>query len=140
MFTQQFSGINAVMFNLQPIFLKAGSQLDAGISAFIIAMVQVVMTGITVISVDKFGRKPMLLLSGLGSCLSITCLGIFFYLDENKKCVFNPIDIQAPLVYNQNITDDIPLDKFCVMDSSIDPKLVENISWLPLASLTGKVL
>ena len=65
--------------------------------------------------------------------------GIFFYLDENKKCVFNTDDIQAPLVYNQNITD-IPLDKLCSLDSSIDPKLVENISWLPLASLTGRDL
>ena len=37
----QFSGVNAVYFNLKPIFLKAGSQIDAGLSAFIISMVRV---------------------------------------------------------------------------------------------------
>jgi facilitated trehalose transporter len=41
MFTQQFSGVNAVFFNLKHIFLKAGSQIDAGLSAFIISLVQV---------------------------------------------------------------------------------------------------
>ena len=41
MFNQQFSGINAVYFNLKPIFLKAGSQIDAGLSAFIISIVRV---------------------------------------------------------------------------------------------------
>ena len=43
MFTQQFSGVNAVFFNLKAIFLKAGSQIDAGLSAFIITLVQVCM-------------------------------------------------------------------------------------------------
>ena len=41
MFNQQFSGVNAVFFNLKPIFLKAGSQIDAGLSAFIISIVRV---------------------------------------------------------------------------------------------------
>ena len=41
MFNQQFSGINAVYMNLKPIFLQAGSQLDAGLSSFIISIVRV---------------------------------------------------------------------------------------------------
>jgi hypothetical protein len=41
MLNQQFSGVNAVYFNLKPIFLKAGSQIDAGLSAFIISIVRV---------------------------------------------------------------------------------------------------
>ena len=40
-FNQQFSGLNAVYFNLKPIFLKAGSQIDAGLSAFVISIVRV---------------------------------------------------------------------------------------------------
>ena len=137
MFTQQFSGIHAVMFNLQPIMLKAGSELDAGISSFIIAMVQVVITVVSVFCVDRFGRKPLLLFSGICSCLSITCLGIFFYLDENKMCVFDN-ELPTPLVVLQENTTNLPLDKLCSQNSTIDPKIVENISWLPLASLTGR--
>ena len=59
------------------------------------------MTGLAAISVDKLGRKPLLLLSGLGCSLSVICVGIFFYLDENKKCVYDT-EIQAPLIFNQS--------------------------------------
>ena len=41
MFNQQFSGINAVYMNLKPIFLQAGSRIDAGLSSFIISIVRV---------------------------------------------------------------------------------------------------
>ena len=41
MFNLQFSGINAVYMNLKPILLQAGSQIDAGLSAFIISIVRV---------------------------------------------------------------------------------------------------
>ena len=60
------------------------------------------MTGVAAITVDKFGRKPLLLLSGLGSCLSIIALGVYFYLDENKMCVYDT-DLKAPLIFDQSI-------------------------------------
>ena len=59
------------------------------------------MTGVAAIFVDKFGRKPLLLLSGLGTCLSLFALGVFFYLDENKRCV-SEAEIQPPLIFNQS--------------------------------------
>ena len=59
------------------------------------------MTGIAAIFVDKFGRKPLLLLSGLGTCVSLLALGFFFYLDENKRCV-SEAEIQPPLIFNQS--------------------------------------
>ena len=59
------------------------------------------MTGAAAICVDKFGRKPLLLFSGLGSCISIFALGVFCYLDENKNCVSNAAS-QSPLIFNQS--------------------------------------
>ena len=44
MFFQQFSGMVQVLFYLQEIFAKAGSDLDAGLSAFIVTLVQVSIT------------------------------------------------------------------------------------------------
>ena len=41
MFAQQFSGIGVSTYYRKDIFLHAGSQIDAGLSAFIIAMVEV---------------------------------------------------------------------------------------------------
>lgn len=58
------------------------------------------MTLVAAICVDKFGRKPLLLLSGLGTCLSLFALGVFFFLDENKNYV-SDADIQPPLIFNQ---------------------------------------
>ena len=70
------------------------------------------LTGVAAISVDKFGRKPLILLSGLGTCISIVALGIYFYLDENKNCVSNT-EIQPPLIFNQSkIFDKLAVDFF----------------------------
>lgn len=41
MFFQQFAGINAVLFYLKDVFIKAGSDMDAGLSAFLVGVVQV---------------------------------------------------------------------------------------------------
>ena len=41
MFFQQFSGINEVLFYLSTIFEKAGSDLDPGLSSFIVTLMQV---------------------------------------------------------------------------------------------------
>jgi len=134
MFSQQFSGIAVITQYMKPIFLQAGSTLDAGLSSFIVNLVQVFMTGLAAISVDKLGRKPLLLMSGLGCSLSVICVGVFFYLDENKKCLYDR-DIQSPIIFNQSITY-TPDDVICVQDSNIDPEIVKSITWLPLVSLT----
>ena len=59
------------------------------------------MTVVAAICVDKFGRKPLLLLSGLGTCLSLFALGVFFFFDETKKGV-SDAEIQPPLIFNQS--------------------------------------
>ena len=41
MFSQQFSGISVITQYMKPIFLQAGSTLDAGLSSFIVNLVQV---------------------------------------------------------------------------------------------------
>ena len=78
----------------------------------IVFNLQVALTGVAAISVDKFGRKPLILLSGLGTCISIVALGIYFYLDENKNCVSNT-EIQPPLIFNQSkIFDKLAMEFF----------------------------
>ena len=58
----------------------------SGFCAFLVALFQVLGTGFALIVVDKFGRKILLILSEIVMCLSMTSLGTFFYLDENKSC------------------------------------------------------
>ena len=56
---------------------------------------QVTATFIAVLIVDKLGRKILLITSASIQCLSIACLGVYFwekehscdYLNVNKDCV-----------------------------------------------------
>ena len=81
-------------------------------------------TGIALVVVDKFGRKPLLAFSSIVMCISIIPLGVYFYLDENKNCGGTNIN---------DITTVAPDN--CDPDSSIDPQTVEDIGWLPLVCL-----
>ncbi|XP_054258655.1 facilitated trehalose transporter Tret1-like [Macrosteles quadrilineatus] len=86
---QQISGINAVIFYANSIFLDAGSTLDPAISTIIVGVIQVVVTYASSLLVDKAGRKILLLISAavMGICQGL--LGLYFYLKENGNDVSN---------------------------------------------------
>jgi len=89
MFLQQFSGINQVIFYLQLTFEKSNSDMDAGLSSFIAALMQVFGTGLAIVVIDRVGRKVLLVASGATMGISILGLAVFFYLDEKNKSVDN---------------------------------------------------
>lgn len=84
---QQFSGVNAVIFYSNDIFKSAGSTLDPGISAIIVGIVQFIMTALSVVLVDKAGRRILLLLSDFVMALCLGVLGFYFYMMEDGKDV-----------------------------------------------------
>ena len=45
---------------------------------------QIVFTGLAVLLVDKFGRKPLFAISALVQSIAIIVLGIFFKLDKDN--------------------------------------------------------
>lgn len=57
MFFQQFSGINAVIFYAEKIFIYAGSTLDGKLCAIILGIVNFIATFIATILIDRLGRK-----------------------------------------------------------------------------------
>lgn len=60
MFFQQFSGINAVIFYAEKIFIYAGSTIDSSICAIILGVVNFFATFIATILIDRLGRKVIL--------------------------------------------------------------------------------
>ncbi len=101
MFNLQSCGISVVLFYLQTIFVKSGSTLDPGknvlkiycmlincliigLAAFIVAITQVVASFPSVLLVDKYGRRLLLIIGNVFMMLSHFALGAYFYLDENK--------------------------------------------------------
>ena len=61
--------------------------LISGISAFLVALCQVIGTGVAILVVDRFGRRILLILSMMLMCFAIFALGIYFFMDENKRVV-----------------------------------------------------
>ena len=114
MFFQQFSGINAVNFNLVSIFQDVGSDLDEGLQGFIITIAQWIGCGMTVFVVDKLGRKTLLCISATIMCISIFTMGTFFYLKENQVPDSNSTTFSLELTQSQ----------------------VKDLAWLPLVRET----
>lgn len=88
MFFQQFSGINAAIFYSSTIFKDAGYSGSKGalISALAVGITQIIATSLSVLLVDRLGRRVLLITSSIGMCASSLVLAIFFYLKNHHDC------------------------------------------------------
>lgn len=84
MFFQQFSGINAVIFYTNAIFADANVELDPKYATILIGVIQVIATFISTMTVDRLGRKILLMISfGLMGLCTLS-LGIYYAMDKSK--------------------------------------------------------
>ncbi|KAM4578851.1 solute carrier family 2, facilitated glucose transporter member 8 [Fundulus diaphanus] len=79
MFFQQMTGINAIMFYAENIFEQAHFK-ESDLASVIVALIQVVFTGIAALIMDRAGRKVLLVVSGVAMMISTTTFGVYFYL------------------------------------------------------------
>lgn len=90
MFFQQLSGINAVIFYTSSIFNDANVSLQPEIATIIVGVIQVIATFIATATIDKIGRKILLVLSGALMALCTLSLGIFYSAKQsNPDSVFD---------------------------------------------------
>lgn len=88
MFAQQFSGINAVMFFSTKIFKMASLDESAAQSASLgVGAMNVVMTLVSLILVEKAGRKTLLLFgfSGMFVVTSLLAVCLVFAVSKRRK-------------------------------------------------------
>jgi facilitated trehalose transporter len=85
---QQLSGIDAVIFFTVEIFRASGSSLDSHTSTIIVGLVQVLSNIMSLFVVDKAGRKPLLISSGIIMSLSMASMGLAFHLTANGNDCF----------------------------------------------------
>merc|ERR1711892_1087671 len=114
MLLQQFSGIKVISSYIVQIFQNAGSKFDANICSIVVGVIQVTGTSISVLVVDKFGRRRLLILSELFISFAFCMLGTFFYIQESHS--------PCPAL-------DTCHDQF------VTAEIVDNLAWLPLASI-----
>ncbi|KAG8198778.1 hypothetical protein JTE90_007088 [Oedothorax gibbosus] len=87
MLFQQFSGVNAVMFYTVQIFESAGSTMDPLLATILVATVQVIATMISSVLMDRAGRKPLLMISGVCMAVSLIVFGGFDLARTNDASV-----------------------------------------------------
>ena len=77
---QQFVGINAVLYYAPLMFKNMGSSTDiALLQTVVVGVANVVFTLVATATVDRWGRKPLLILGGLVMAASMLILGTLFY-------------------------------------------------------------
>lgn len=80
---QQVCGIAAVTMYCKTIFIEANSFISPSIGAILYFVIQLVLSVISSILVDIFGRRPLLLLSTIGTFLTLCLNGTYLYI---KNC------------------------------------------------------
>ena len=79
-FLSQVSGINAVIYYGPSILDKAGFSLGDALGGQVtIGLVNVVFTFVAIFTVDKWGRKPLLILGISMAVIALVVIGCFFY-------------------------------------------------------------
>ncbi|MDR0815457.1 MAG: D-xylose transporter XylE [Bacteroidales bacterium] len=66
---QQAIGINAVLYYAPRIFKSAGAEGGGMFQTVIMGVVNVVFTVVAIATVDKFGRKPLLIIGSIGMAI-----------------------------------------------------------------------
>lgn len=77
---QQFVGINVVLYYAPEIFKNMGSGTDVALlQTIIVGSVNLLFTVLAILTVDKFGRKPLMIIGALGMAISMFALGTTFF-------------------------------------------------------------
>lgn len=76
---QQFIGINAVLYYAPLMFQNMGASTDSALlQTIIVGIANIVFTLVALVTVDRWGRKPLLILGGVVMAVSMLSLGFLF--------------------------------------------------------------
>ena len=80
---QQFVGINVVLYYAGNIFRNMGSSNDTSLlQTIIVGAINMLFTVIAIFTVDRFGRKPLMITGGLIMGVSMLSLGFAFFFRQ----------------------------------------------------------
>ncbi len=77
---QQFVGINVVLYYAPEIFRSMGNGTDTALlQTIIVGVINLTFTVVAIFTVDRFGRKPLMIIGSIGMAVSMFTIGGFFY-------------------------------------------------------------
>ncbi len=79
---QQFVGINVALYYAPRIFESMGAAKDASmLQTIIMGLVNVIFTVVAIMTVDKWGRKPLLITGSIGMAIGMFAVSFLAYRD-----------------------------------------------------------
>ena len=93
---QQAIGINAVLYYAPRIFESAGA--DGMLSTVIMGIINIIFTVIAIVTVDKFGRKPLLIIGSIGmavGAIAVAVCGSMGLIDPNAQQSASGLTLQG---------------------------------------------
>jgi SP family xylose:H+ symportor-like MFS transporter len=79
---QQFVGINVALYYAPRIFESMGAAKDASmLQTIIMGLVNVVFTVVAIMTVDKWGRKPLLIIGSIGMAIGMIAIATLAFFD-----------------------------------------------------------
>lgn len=80
---QQFVGINVVLYYAGDIFRSMGSGNDTSLlQTIIVGAVNLTFTVVAIFTVDRFGRKPLMIIGAIAMGVSMLALGLSFFFEQ----------------------------------------------------------
>lgn len=80
---QQFVGINVVLYYAPEIFKNMGSGTDTALlQTIIVGVINLSFTIVAILTVDKFGRKPLMIIGAVGMAFFMFALGFSFFFQQ----------------------------------------------------------
>jgi SP family xylose:H+ symportor-like MFS transporter len=80
---QQFVGINVVLYYAGNIFRNMGASMDTSLlQTIIVGAINMLFTVIAVFTVDRFGRKPLMITGAIIMAVSMFSLGFSFFTNQ----------------------------------------------------------
>lgn len=80
---QQFVGINVVLYYAGDIFRSMGEGNDSSLlQTIIVGIVNLTFTVLAIATVDRFGRKPLMMIGAVAMGISMVALGFSFHLEQ----------------------------------------------------------
>jgi len=77
---QQFVGINVVLYYAPEIFRTLGEGTDSALlQTIIVGTINLLFTVVAIVTVDRFGRKILMIIGAIAMALSMFALGMVFY-------------------------------------------------------------
>jgi SP family xylose:H+ symportor-like MFS transporter len=79
---QQFVGINVALYYAPRIFESMGAGKDASMmQTVIMGLINVLFTVLAILTVDKWGRKPLLMVGSIGMAVGMFAIGILSFMN-----------------------------------------------------------